>query len=299
MEEIGRKNLLLIVNPVAGKMKSKNSLFDIINVFCEHDYRVTIELTQRRGHATEIARDEGSKYDLIVCCGGDGTLNEVVKGVILGGLDTPIGYIPAGSTNDFASSIGLSSNIRKAALYIAEGSVYSFDVGSFKDSYFTYIASFGAFTSASYSTPQTTKNVLGHIAYILEGIKDLGSIKPIMIKAESKDKTFEGEYIFGGIANSTSVGGIVKLKPELVDMSDGLFEIVLIKNPKNLKELNDIIFALTSSDLSKCKMIDYFNASEVRFTSEGKLPWTVDGEYADGSGSILVKNMKQRLKLVK
>ena len=293
------KNLLLIINPVAGKMKSRNALFDIVKVFTDHDFTVTVKITKRRGHATEIAAEDGGKYDVVVCCGGDGTLNEVVKGIVGSGLSTPIGYIPAGSTNDFASSIGLSSNIKKAAEAIAVGSPVRLDVGTFRDAYFTYIASFGAFTSTSYSTPQTTKNALGHIAYIFEGIKDLGSIKPIRIKAESSERTIEGDYIFGGIANSTSVGGIVKLKPELVDMSDGLFEVVLIKNPKNIIELNDIIFALTTSDLGKSKMIDYFNASEVRFTSDGNLPWTVDGEYADGSGSIVVKNLKQRFTLIK
>ncbi|MBQ8207998.1 MAG: diacylglycerol kinase family lipid kinase [Clostridia bacterium] len=293
------KKLLLIINPVAGKMKSKNALFDIVKVFCDHEFDVHVKLTARRGHGTEIAENEHMNYDLIVCVGGDGTLNEVVRGLVRCGAETPVGYIPAGSTNDFAGSIGLSLNIKQAAKNIAVGTPVRLDIGSFKDVCFTYIASFGAFTSASYSTPQTTKNAIGHIAYILEGIKDLSTIKPAHIKAEADGKLYEGDYIFGGIANSTSVGGIVKLKKELVDMSDGLFEVILIKNPKNINHLNDIILSLMTSEYKNNKSIDYFNASEIKITTEEKLPWTVDGEYADGSGSFTIKNLKQRLTIIK
>ncbi len=293
------KKLLLIINPVAGKMKSKTALFDIIKIFDEQEFEVTVKLTRRRGHAVQIAIEEHANYDLMVCVGGDGTLNEVVRGLVSCGADTPVGYIPAGSTNDFANSIGLPLSIVSAAKNIAEGSVSQIDIGSFKDVCFTYIASFGAFTSASYSTPQATKNAIGHIAYILEGIKDLSTIKPVHVKFEADGRIYEDDYIFGGIANSTSVGGIVKLKKELVDMSDGLFEVILIKNPKNLNHLNEIIMALLTSEYKNNKSIDYFNASEIKVTTEDKLPWTVDGEYADGSGSFTVKNLKQRLSLVK
>ncbi|MEE0968139.1 MAG: diacylglycerol kinase family protein [Clostridia bacterium] len=293
------KKLLLIINPVAGKMKSKNALFDIISVFCGYNFDVTVKLTKRRGHAAEITEAEYDKYDILVCVGGDGTLNEVVRGLIRTGGETPVGYIPAGSTNDFANSIGLPLDIKKAAETIAKGEATKLDIGSFKDVYFTYIASFGAFTSASYSTPQATKNAIGHIAYILEGIKDLSTIKPTHVKVEADGNVYEGDYIFGGIANSTSVGGIVKLKKELVDMSDGLFEVILIKNPRNLNHLNEIIIALMTSEYKNNKSIDYFNAASVKITSEDKLPFTVDGEYADGSGSFVVKNLKQRLTLIK
>ncbi len=293
------KRLLLIINPVAGKMKSKSALFDIVKVFCEHEFDVTVKLTARRGHGTEIAESEHDKYDLIVCVGGDGTLNEVVRGLVRAGSHTPIGYIPAGSTNDFANSIGLSSTPKQAALNIAIGSPLKLDIGAFKEVNFTYIASFGAFTSASYSTPQATKNAIGHIAYILEGIKDLSTLKPVHVKIEADGETHEGNYIFGGIANSTSVGGIVKLKKELVDMSDGLFEVILIKNPKNLNHLNEIILALMTSEYKNNKSIEYFKASELKVTTEDKLPWTVDGEYADGSGSFTIRNLKQRLTIIK
>ncbi|MBE6538919.1 MAG: YegS/Rv2252/BmrU family lipid kinase [Ruminococcaceae bacterium] len=293
------KKLLLIINPVAGKMKSKTSLFDIVKVFCDNDFDVTVKLTARRGHGTEIAENEHKNYDLIVCVGGDGTLNEVVRGLVRSGAETPVGYIPAGSTNDFASSIGLSSSIKQAALNIAKGSPVKLDIGTFKDVYFTYIASFGAFTSTSYSTPQATKNAIGHMAYILEGIKGLNTIKPIHVKMEADGKVYEGDYIFGGIANSTSVGGIVKLKKELVDMSDGLFEVILIKNPKNIAHLNDIVLALATSEYKNNSSIEYFNASEIKVTTEDKLSWTVDGEYADGSGSFKIKNLKQKLTIIK
>ncbi len=293
------RRLLLIINPVAGKMKSKNALFDIIKVFDDHHFDVTVKLTSRRGHAVEIAESEHNNYDIIVCVGGDGTLNEVVRGLVRAESETPVGYIPAGSTNDFASSIGLPLNIKQAATVIAEGNPTQLDIGAFKDVYFTYIASFGAFTSASYSTPQTTKNAIGHIAYILEGIKDLSTIKPVHLKAESDGIVYEGDYIFGGIANSTSVGGIVKLKKEMVDMSDGLFEVILIKNPKNINHLNDIIMSLVTSEYKNNKSIDYFNSSKLKITTEDRVPWTVDGEYADGSGGFTIRNLKQRLTIIK
>lgn len=293
------KRLLLIINPVAGKMKSKNALFDIIKIFSDNDFDVSVRLTKRKGHGTEIVEKEYMNYDLIVCVGGDGTLNEVVCGLVRCGAKTPVGYIPAGSTNDFANSIGLSPNIKKAAGNIVNGETYQLDIGSFKDVIFTYIASFGAFTSVSYSTPQATKNAIGHAAYVLEGIKDLSTLKPVHIKVEAEGVCLEDDYIFGGIANSTSVGGIVKLKKEMVDMSDGFFEVILIKNPKNLNHLNEIIRSLMTSDYKNNKSVDYFNASEVKITTEDKLPFTVDGEYADGSGSITIKNLKQRLTIIK
>lgn len=293
------KKLLLIINPVAGKMKSKNALFDIIKVFSDNDFEVTVKITAFRGHGTAIAEAEHKNYDILVCCGGDGTLNEVVKGLVKEGSKTSIGYIPAGSTNDFANSIGLPLEIKKAALAIAKGTPHSFDIGAFKDTIFTYIASFGVFTSASYNTSQSLKNVLGHLAYILEGMKDLSALKSTYVKFEADGETYEGDYIFGGIANSTSVGGIVKLKKELVDMSDGLFEVVLVKYPKNIVQLNEIVFAIATSDFKKTSMIEYFNASEIKVTTEEKLSWTVDGEYADGSGSFNIKNLKQRLTLIK
>ncbi len=293
------KRLLLIINPVAGKMKSKTALFDIVKVFSDNDFDVSVRLTRRRGHGTEIVENEHMNYDLIVCVGGDGTLNEVVRGLIKCGANTPIGYIPAGSTNDFANSIGLSPNIKKAAENIAKGEKYQLDIGAFRDVIFTYIASFGAFTSASYTTPQATKNAIGHVAYVLEGIKDLSTLKPVHIKVEADGVVYEDDYIFGGIANSTSVGGIVKLKKEMVDMSDGLFEVILIKNPKNLNHLNEIVRSLMTSDYKNNKSVDYFNASQIKITTEDKLPFTVDGEYADGSGSITIKNLKQRLTIIK
>lgn len=292
------KNLLLIVNPVSGKMKMKTALADVISIFNRNDYRVGVEITNRRGHATEIVKKYTGEYDIIVCCGGDGTLNEVVRGVIQSGVNTPIGYIPAGSTNDFAASIGISSNVSDAAWNIVNGAPISLDVGFFKGAYFTYIASFGAFTATSYNTPQATKNILGHSAYIFEGIKSLSSIKPIFLKVEANGKAYSGEYIFGGIANSTSLGGIVKLKPEVVDMSDGVFEVILVKSPKNLNDFNLILRALATNDYTS-DVFEYFNASEITISSEESLPWTLDGEYMDGSGEFTIKNLKQRITIIK
>ena len=293
------KKLLLIVNPVSGKMKVKNHLVDIIKVFNKATYTVTVEITTHKGHATEITEMNASAYDIIVCCGGDGTLNEVICGLIRAKAETPIGYIPAGSTNDFANSLGLSSDMAKAAENIVNGKPATLDIGQFNTAYFTYIASFGAFTSVSYNTPQVTKNLLGHTAYILSGIMDIASIKPIHLWIETEDRKIEGDYIFGGIANSTSLGGVLKLKPEIVDMSDGEFEIVLIKKINTVADLNRVVISLATSNYSN-KSVEYFRASKIKIRSEEKkLPFTLDGEYMDGTGTVNIKNLHNRLTLIK
>ena len=222
------KKVLLIINPKAGKTKVKTSLFDIIDILTEHDMTVTVEITRYGGHARDISTHIPDEYDMVVCAGGDGTLNEVIAGIIASGKNIPIGYIPAGSTNDFASTLHLSKDMKKAALDIAEGVVRSIDIGLFKNRYFTYVASFGAFTKASYSTPQEVKNTLGHLAYVLEGMKDLPTIKGEYMKMVCGNGTvYEGEYIFGAIANSTSVGGVISLDSRLVTMNDCKFEITV------------------------------------------------------------------------
>jgi len=222
------KQLLLIMNPAAGTKKANPHLPEILSVFGRAGYACQCFMTQKRGDGTELAARFGAAADLIVCIGGDGTFNEVISGVCASGCPTPIGYVPAGSTNDFAASLGLSKNILQAAKDTVEGEALSFDVGRFADRHFTYVASFGAFTKTSYATPQSVKNILGHTAYVLGGIKELSSLHAYPVTAVLDGKLrIKGDFIFGAVSNSTSVGGVLNLDPKMVDMNDGLFEVLL------------------------------------------------------------------------
>lgn len=292
------KKLLLIVNPVAGTMKAKNALFTITNIFCKADYLVTTLITKHRGHACDIAKSHSHEYDLVVCCGGDGTLNEVISGVLASGIQTPIGYIPAGSTNDFASTMGLVSNPSKAAEIIVEGKPHNIDIGLFGNTYFSYIASFGAFTAASYSASQEMKNVIGHMAYIFEGIKELPTIHPTHVKVTTSDSIHEDDYIFGSITNSTSVAGIVKLKSDIVDLSDGVFEVILVKNPKTIAHLNKIIHSISTSDFNN-DMFEFFKASELTVCMDEPISWTLDGEHMPEIKEISIQNLHGVISLIK
>ena len=249
-----------------------------------------MQTTQYRGHAAELsasAKNDG--YDMIVCCGGDGTLNEVIDGIMKSSSNVPIGYIPAGITNDFASSMGISLDIKKAITNIIASEPVAFDIGQFNERYFSYIASFGAFTATSYSTPQNIKNTLGHFAYVLEGIRDLGSLTKYRMKVKTDDFEEEADYIFGAVSNSTSVGGVVKLDSEIVDMCDGLFEVVLIKYPKNIADLNKVINGILASDFSS-DAFTFLKTSKVEFDMDKIFPWTLDGEFESGANHIEVVN---------
>lgn len=293
------KKALLIVNPVAGKKKAKTTLLGVISELQKGDMTVTVKLTNERGHAVrlaEAARDEG--FDIVICFGGDGTLNETISGLQKSGAKLPLGYIPAGSTNDFATSMKLPGVPSKAAAVIASGEEKQIDIGCFNgDRFFTYIAAFGVFTAASYNVPQDIKNVLGHLAYLLEGVREIGNIRSYHVKIESDDGVIEDDFLFGSISNSTSVAGIVKLKSELVDISDGLFEIGLIPVPKTVAELNKIITALTTSNFSKGGML-FYKASKVIVTCNEPLDWTLDGEHAMSNGTVVIENLNNAIKLL-
>ena len=299
------KNILLIVNPVSGTLKGRGCLFDIIEAFSVRDICPTVMLTQYRGHASRISEEAAlsGKYESIVCCGGDGTLNEVIAGMLKSGRDIPIGYIPAGSTNDFATGIGLSSVPADAATAVADailsGSSISLDMGRFgKNRYFTYIASFGAFTSSSYSTPQNIKNVFGHFAYLLQGVKDFFQIKPVHAVCVADGQRFEGDYVFCGVCNSFSVGGIVHLNDKTVNLSDGRFEVVLVRNPKTPAELSELVNALLRSDLD-CELIDFAEAKQIYFEVPTDTQWTLDGEQACDGDEIDIENLNCAVRLLK
>ncbi|MBE6927289.1 MAG: YegS/Rv2252/BmrU family lipid kinase [Ruminococcaceae bacterium] len=292
------KKLLIIMNPCSGKKKANGKLAEIISTFNRGGYDVTTYMTAARGDATVVAHERAAEFDLIVCIGGDGTFNEVISGIYDLQTKPPIGYIPAGSTNDFANSLKLSKNILGAAKDIVEGSIRPLDIGRFNNRYFSYIASFGAFTKTSYATPQSLKNVLGHLAYVLASVKELASIRSHHLRFTLKDGTvYEDDYIFGAISNSTSVAGILTLAPDLVDMSDGLFELLLIRKPHTLLELSDCVLALMTQEYSTA-MLTLVSTESVSIEAPADMSWTLDGEYAEGAANCTATNLHNAVNII-
>ncbi len=291
------KRALVIINPHAGRMKLLHSLPEIDSILYNGGYECHIYFTKSRKDATDKVMRSGKDYDLIVCGGGDGTYNEVISGVLQAGLDIPVGYIPAGTTNDFASTLEIPSAHKTAAQRIVLGSPTPIDVGMFGERYFSYIASFGAFTSSSYNANQKIKNSIGHVAYVLEGIKDLSSLKPYRIKVETDDEIYEDDYIFGAVCNSTSIAGLIKLDERLVDLSDGRFEVMLIRMPKQIIDVTKIIIAITNGEWND-KHITLAHSNSVKITTAGKLDWSLDGEHAISEGEITINNMHKAISLV-
>lgn len=291
------EKILLIANLHSGVKSGRRFLADILELFSKAGFFVTVHITVGSGDARNVAQKYAKDFDLVVCVGGDGTFNECVSGVLDGGGTAKIGYIPAGSTNDFAQSIGLSKKIMTAAEDIVTGVPATFDTGKFNERHFTYVASFGAFTKTSYNTPQNIKNVLGHLAYLLEGIKEIGNIRPNHLKFNVGGEIIEGDYIFGAICNSTSLGGILTLDKNVVDMNDGLFEMLLIKSPKNLIELNECIVALRTAKYDS-KMLVFRSAAELEISECGATEWTLDGEYQPACESIRVVNIHNSINLI-
>lgn len=285
------------MNPCAGTKKANRYLTDILVLFGKNGYNSTVYMTEAAGDAKKYVKENAKCFDLIVAVGGDGTFNEVVAGVLKSGADVEIGYIPSGSTNDFANSLKLSKNILKAANDIMEGSATQIDIGSFNGRNFSYVASFGAFTEASYKTPQNVKNTLGHLAYAFEGIKDIANLKSKHLRFVADDTIIEDDFIFGAICNSTSVGGVINLDPKMVDLSDGMFELLLIRLPKDLFELNEIVIALTSKKYNT-KMITFVSAKNIVIETAEDINWTLDGEYAYGEEVIRVENLNKAIKLI-
>lgn len=292
------KKLLLILNPNSGKKKANRYLVQILDILNRGGFDVTVYVTASRGDATEVVRKRAAEFDRILCIGGDGTFNEMISGLLPTGLATPISYIPAGSTNDFATSLHLSKNILQAARDIAEGEPHPLDLGRFNDRYFSYIASFGAFTRASYATSQSLKNALGHFAYILAGIKEVASIRSHHMRVTLADGTvYEDDYIFGAVSNSTSVAGILTLAPELVDMNDGLFEVLLVRKPHNPLELSDCVLALTTQDYNT-PMLTLCSSSRVEMESREELAWSLDGEEALGGTHTVIENLHSAVDII-
>lgn len=292
------KKLLIIMNPHSGKKQANSKLTGIVNILNRGGYDVTVYMTASQGDATRVASARAHEFDTILCIGGDGTFNEVVSGLIDLEAKPNLAYIPAGSTNDFANSLNISKDIMQAARDVVEGTPCSLDIGRFNDRYFSYIASFGAFTKTSYATPQNLKNSLGHLAYVLAGVKEVAAIRTHHIRFTLADGTVhEDDYIFGAISNSTSVAGILTLAPHLVDMNDGMFELLLIRKPYNLLELSDCVLALMTQEYSTA-MLTLVSTQSVQIEAPADMDWTLDGEHAGGAEHCSIVNIPNAVRVI-
>lgn len=306
------KRAFFILNPHSGKGQIKNHLLEITDILVKAGYEVTVYPTQSRGDAVRVVRERDRGYDLIVCSGGDGTLDEIVTGMIQSGFKTPIGYIPSGSTNDFANSLKLPSAMKKAAEVVAAGKIFSCDIGLFNNDVFVYIAAFGLFTEVSYGTPQGMKNMFGYMAYILEGVKHLQNIKSCRMKftyrpacaaqeAQPQEIVIEDDFIFGMVTNTFSVGGFKGITENVsgknIALNDGLFEVALVKMPRNPLELNSIFAALISEKIDTEYMY-CFKTGELLIESPKPVAWTLDGEFGGNHTRIELKDKKEAIDII-
>ncbi len=291
------KDLLFIYNPYSGKGMIKENLSDIVDCFVKCGYQVGIYPTQRRLDAKEQIIHTAYQYDHIVCSGGDGTLNEVISGLMELPIKPTLGYIPAGSTNDFAQSIRVPKTMLEAARVAVNGLPINVDIGSFGKKNFVYIAAFGAFTDVSYMTPQEMKNAIGHPAYIIEAVKQISSLRTYHMKVCIDDQTVVGDFLYGMITNSVSVGGFKGITGKNVVLDDGMFEVLLIKQPKNAFDLQVILGSLIGMDF-KTDSILTFKASKVTFYSDEKVPWVLDGEYGGSPKRVTVTNNNKAIKIM-
>lgn len=292
-----KKKLLFVFNPFSGKGQIKNKLMNIVDQFVKNGYEVTVYPTQKPQDAMELVRQEAGRFSLVVCSGGDGTLDEVVSGMMQRECKVPIGYIPAGSTNDFAGSLKIPKNMDKAAQAVMSGVPFACDVGSFNGEYFVYIAAFGLFTDVSYATRQELKNRIGHIAYIIEGVKRIASIQSFHLKISAGEQEIEDEFIYGMITNSTSAGGFKNITGKNVKLDDGMFEVTLIRMPKNPMELNEIIASLTNL-IDDTELIYTFKTDYMKVKSLEKVSWTLDGEYGGEHLEAVIENQRQAVEIM-
>ena len=268
-----------------------------MDVFTKAGFEVSVYPTQASGDATKKSLESATEYDRIVCAGGDGTLDEVVTGVMASGARLPIGYIPAGSTNDFGNSLGLSGDMLIAAERACGEHSFLCDIGRFADDYFVYVAAFGLFTDVSYSTDQDLKNILGHMAYVLQGIKTFWDLKSYRMQVEHDGQVVYDEFILGMVSNTRSVGGMTTLLPEGIALDDGLFEVTLVRTPKNPIELNEVIGYFTGFD-HDTSCVYTFSTQRIKFTSMEEVAWTLDGEYGGDHAVVEIQNLPKAIEII-
>ena len=289
------KKLYFLFNPTSGKGRIREHLLEIVDIFTKAGYEVTVHPTQAQGDAQRLTEELADEYDLIVCSGGDGTLDEVVTGLIRSDSLTPVGYIPAGSTNDFAQSLQIPSNMVKAAETVVNGRAFPCDVGAFNDDTFIYVAAFGLFTDVSYQTNQRLKNIFGHAAYVMEGAKRLYDIPSYYLEVEVNGETIRDEFIYGMVSNSVSVGGVKNLMSQTVELDDGLFEVMLIRMPQNPLQLNEIMTNLVMPKSCDTPYIFICKTDHIEIRSEDAVPWTLDGEFGGEHKEVQINNRCRRI----
>ncbi len=292
------KKIYFIFNLQSGKAKIAAKLGMIIDILTKSGYEVTAHPTQGKLDASEVAEYACKNgFDMILCSGGDGTLNEVIQGIMKCEKRLPVGYLPAGSTNDFAKGMEIPTNIEQAVQDIIDGVPAPCDIGLFNRKYFTYIAAFGAFTEVTYETSQAVKNLLGHVAYILNGLVHLNKIKSYHMKITFDDQEIEDDFIFGMVTNSSSVAGVLSLGNFLYD--DGLYEVTLIKTPSNVLDLQNTVHSLLNLDIDiDTKYIKSFRTSKIKFECEDEVNWTVDGEYGGTCKNAVVENINKAIEII-
>ena len=291
------KKMLFIFNPRSGRERLRTKLLDILDLFVKAGYEVTVHVTQSAGDAQKQVEKKGGGVELLVCSGGDGTLNEVVSGMMAWSREKrpQLGYIPAGSTNDFAASLDLPKNMLRAAAIAVAGRPFAIDVGKFGDGrYFVYVAAFGAFTEVSYKTPQETKNVLGHQAYMLEAVKRIAGLKSYRMKFFWDDQELEEDFILGMVTNTISIGGFKGLVQPRVALNDGEFEVMLVRKPRTPKDIQSIVSCLINKDAEN-DCVYMFRTSNLRMESEEIVDWTLDGEYGGGVKEICIENLWEEI----
>ena len=288
---------LVILNPRAGRMQAGRRLGELLPLLESDGVIAELLETKAAGEARAAVASRAGEFRRVVCIGGDGTLNEVLSGMLEAGQNVPIGYIAAGSTNDFAASHGISRDILQAARDIAGGVPTPIDVGMFNGRCFAYTASFGAFTRASYAAPQAVKNAVGHLAYIFEGIKDLANIRPYAVTVEAEGEVRSGEFIFGMVGNSTSMGGVLRLDPRQIDLHDGKFEVILVRKPQHIGQLIAAAVALQSQKYDH-ELLCFFKAAHLRISAPRDMDWTLDGEFQPGAEHIEIRNLHDAVRLI-
>ena len=293
------KKLMLVINPAAGRGGYKVNLPEALQLLDQGGYRTTLFFTAARKDATAFVRTQGQNYDVVACIGGDGTLSEVITGLM--SLENPpkLAYLPMGTANDVATTLGLPKNdTLGAAMRILKGEPHPFDVGGFgKDRYFAYIAAFGAFTEVSDATPQSQKKALGHLAYVLQGAATLQKIEAIHTRVEYDNGVIEGDFLYGSMSNSTSVAGIVRLKDTMVSLGDGKSELVLVRDPGNMIALGELVDSVLSQRFDSDKLL-ILHTTRARFTFDKPVAWTRDGEAGGKHTTVELCNYAHPVKLI-
>ena len=291
-----KKKVLLITNPCAGKSKSRISATEVMAKFPEDEYEFTLKATTCRGDATNIVKENLKDHNMVVCCGGDGTLNETINGIMDMPRRAPIGYVPTGTTCDLGATLGIPSDAKIATDIILKGNINDYDIGLFNNRYFSYIASFGAFTKNTYSTPQKLKNRLGHTAYVIEAMKEIKDIHGMHLRVEHDGGIIEGEFCFGSISNSSSIAGMFKLREEDVRLNDGLFEVFLVRKT-SLPVLVKTILEVQRQVYNPDRVI-YLQTNKIRITSPYEdIDWTLDGEYGGSHREVMINVLDSAVRL--